>query len=765
MKPLDSPQNSPIIRFTISCTGYQSEDFSSLEDLGSFTFPLHPEDNIKSQRSTDNKISNSAKTKFAEPIANQGSKKEDETTSAIENPKVAPLERATPSTTINTANQPLPTNYTNPPNQQFAERYNKIREIQINDPSSYRLFACLCYMGDKPIPNQFFESLVKKTKTSKPKDRKRRLYRNKLIKKEGSSYLLTIDSEIKNWITNLHKSSPLPHCFSACLDAVKTYFALDDTTIEDNEMCMSLEHHVTHLIKNARKYNELVPVKNELPKIKSIPILLPMPVLTKFLGECCFLQPKSFDTLLKSCRYFYSALNYTEKILELLDEKSPPFDIPLKHPESLKSDLSNLKFRLHERFAWVNLSVGNNEEALKYLNHIIEVKQNWEAPSSGGDYLLGIDIWLKAKCLTNISKSQSTRIQIDSASPKDLFAEALKCFESYENSDFLYKCLLDFATFFQTIGSCEDALAQCKNLADKAQKEKQANWHLMSVIKMAKIALHFKKIDNAKNYIVQAKALCKKLPPQNERLQLKIKKLELLIFSNDGDIHGEHKSIIEQIEIAEKIYLPNSLEILALVFKKAELDFKNNNYTEAEAGLTFVTEELKKLNRNVEMECYFKAFKASQEMISRAEDMSKHIIDRRQRLNTFLKKSTHESASLPVLASINESLYDFDKITSLNLSGNSLTELPAEISLLHNLRRLDLTNNEFREVPSVINELKGLKVLIIRGNKIEKIDPKLKNHPSLNKIDILDNPIREVSDELYDLIHDMPYLAEWSKQS
>lgn len=54
----------------------------------------------------------------------------------------------------------------------------------------------------------------------------------------------------------------------------------------------------------------------------------------------------------------------------------------------------------------------------------------------------------------------------------------------------------------------------------------------------------------------------------------------------------------------------------------------------------------------------------------------------------------------------------------LNLSGNQLTSLPAEIGDLTKLWQLDLSGNQLTSLPAEIGELTNLKELNLRGNPL-----------------------------------------------
>ncbi|XP_069124028.1 leucine-rich repeat-containing protein 20-like [Argopecten irradians] len=92
----------------------------------------------------------------------------------------------------------------------------------------------------------------------------------------------------------------------------------------------------------------------------------------------------------------------------------------------------------------------------------------------------------------------------------------------------------------------------------------------------------------------------------------------------------------------------------------------------------------------------------------------------------------------------------FNQLRDLNLSGNSISELPGEILLMSELNCLDLSSNRLREVPQPVYSLANLKVLRIMKNAISEIDVgKLLQMPSLQEVDLRGNPLSpEVKDSL-----------------
>ena len=81
------------------------------------------------------------------------------------------------------------------------------------------------------------------------------------------------------------------------------------------------------------------------------------------------------------------------------------------------------------------------------------------------------------------------------------------------------------------------------------------------------------------------------------------------------------------------------------------------------------------------------------------------------------------------------------KVTSINLSHNLLTSLPATLPLLTHLTKLDLSKNQLTELPENFGQLRSLKSLDLYANKIEKLPVTFAQLKSLKWLDLKDNPL------------------------
>ena len=88
---------------------------------------------------------------------------------------------------------------------------------------------------------------------------------------------------------------------------------------------------------------------------------------------------------------------------------------------------------------------------------------------------------------------------------------------------------------------------------------------------------------------------------------------------------------------------------------------------------------------------------------------------------------------------------------SLNLSRNSIEEIPKEIGQLINLKELDLNNNRIKEIPQEIGKLINLEILNLDHNQIEKIPESIGKLINLKKLFLENNNLMIISSGIENL--------------
>jgi hypothetical protein len=84
-----------------------------------------------------------------------------------------------------------------------------------------------------------------------------------------------------------------------------------------------------------------------------------------------------------------------------------------------------------------------------------------------------------------------------------------------------------------------------------------------------------------------------------------------------------------------------------------------------------------------------------------------------------------------------------DTLEVLNLTGNALSSLPAELPRLHKLRVLFASENAFTELPAVLGQCRSLTMVGFKANRIEHV-PEAALSPSLQWLILTDNRLTEL---------------------
>ena len=87
------------------------------------------------------------------------------------------------------------------------------------------------------------------------------------------------------------------------------------------------------------------------------------------------------------------------------------------------------------------------------------------------------------------------------------------------------------------------------------------------------------------------------------------------------------------------------------------------------------------------------------------------------------------------------------KVTWLNISDNSLSELSPEIGNLKNLTWLNVSDNSIRYLPDEIGNLSQLKELDLSENKLMRLDPEFGQLSSLERLNLSSNWLKTLPPE------------------
>ena len=98
--------------------------------------------------------------------------------------------------------------------------------------------------------------------------------------------------------------------------------------------------------------------------------------------------------------------------------------------------------------------------------------------------------------------------------------------------------------------------------------------------------------------------------------------------------------------------------------------------------------------------------------------------------------------------SLSQALAEAEAVCFLDLRGQNLTELPASIGSLVNLRYLIISNNQISRFPSQINRVTKVTKLLANNNKLEDFPTEILELRNLLVLDLSFNSIKVVPDQI-----------------
>ena len=119
---------------------------------------------------------------------------------------------------------------------------------------------------------------------------------------------------------------------------------------------------------------------------------------------------------------------------------------------------------------------------------------------------------------------------------------------------------------------------------------------------------------------------------------------------------------------------------------------------------------------------------------------------------------THLNLSFNVEMSTISEIGKLTNLTTLELSGNLLTTVPLEITKLTNLTDLWLDNNEITSVPPEIEKLTNLRVLILAHNHLASLPPEITKLTNLTSLYLSGNQLTSLPPEITKLAN-LTYLS------
>lgn len=127
------------------------------------------------------------------------------------------------------------------------------------------------------------------------------------------------------------------------------------------------------------------------------------------------------------------------------------------------------------------------------------------------------------------------------------------------------------------------------------------------------------------------------------------------------------------------------------------------------------------------------------------------------------KTTTRLNLSYQNLTEIPAVVFEMENLKVLNLNNNKITEIPPEIGKLIHLEKLILSNNKIVDVADEIGHLKALKKLSLRTNKIDQLPSSIGDLESLEVLKIGYNQLVELPDAICRLNKLTQLYAEYNK--
>lgn len=119
--------------------------------------------------------------------------------------------------------------------------------------------------------------------------------------------------------------------------------------------------------------------------------------------------------------------------------------------------------------------------------------------------------------------------------------------------------------------------------------------------------------------------------------------------------------------------------------------------------------------------------------------------------NQVNQLSEEQLDNTKIYQSIAEASGSLEQVVKLNLSGQKLSEIPAEVFQMKNLQYLDLSNNALIQLPDEIQNLGQLQEIQLANNQISTISSKIDELAFLQKLDLSNNQLTTLPDIMSNL--------------
>ena len=120
---------------------------------------------------------------------------------------------------------------------------------------------------------------------------------------------------------------------------------------------------------------------------------------------------------------------------------------------------------------------------------------------------------------------------------------------------------------------------------------------------------------------------------------------------------------------------------------------------------------------------YFPKFKNEESLLTKITiNDSTVVFEEVQEHYSRIKKLEHLDLSYNSIEQLPQFIKKFDQLSTFTLRRNLLTNLPIQIGELNNLIEIDLSENKFKKIPEILFQIKNLEKLVMNSNMIDTME-------------------------------------------
>ncbi|XP_013419969.1 malignant fibrous histiocytoma-amplified sequence 1 homolog [Lingula anatina] len=263
-----------------------------------------------------------------------------------------------------------------------------------------------------------------------------------------------------------------------------------------------------------------------------------------------------------------------------------------------------------------------------------------------------------------------------------------------------------------------DSILRCKSLRtldvsnnsqlDKEQIEKICRLKTMEELDMSNSSISTKSPDIDLSI----------MPPDTLQLQMRKTLRPPDVF------HDKFQMTLDEFELLQEVFTTTIFPLISQLKNLKKLNLSNNNFNRVPLPLCeIVNLESLDISKN--------SIRRMAPEISQLENLKELNLSDTELINYAL-----EEELFPV--------WKLVKLEILDLSSNSISTLPPQLSQLKNLKKLNLSWNELKEIALPVCKLLRLESLNLAANSIKAVPPQISKLQNLKELNISDNILKEI---------------------